>query len=108
MAKNFYGSLFEWKITGDKYEDFAYWTINTGKKHGGGMWEMPKEKPAYVLVYILVDDVDKTLEKAVKPGGEVIVPKSKENGTAMATVADPNGNFFGFYENTKKGEAAEE
>jgi predicted enzyme related to lactoylglutathione lyase len=101
-AKSFYGSIFDWKITGDKNEDFAYWMVNTGEKPGGGMWRMPKEKPTCVLVYILVDDIDETLEKAVKLGGKVTVPKLEEDGTAMATFADPDGNLFGLYEYTKK------
>lgn len=45
-AKNFYGSLFDWKITGDHNKDYAYWLINTGEKLGGGMWRMPKGKHA--------------------------------------------------------------
>jgi len=101
-AGNFYGSLFDWKITGDQNKDFAYWLIDTGEKPGGGLWRMPKEKPCCVLVYILVDDIDETLEKVIKLGGKVVVPKSKENGTAMATFADPDGNLFGLYEYTKK------
>ncbi len=49
-----------------------------------------------------MEDIDKTLEKVVKLGGKVVVPKSKENGNAMATFADPDGNLFGLYKYTKK------
>jgi len=55
-----------------------------------------------VLVYILVNDIDKTLEKIAKLGGKIVVPKSRENGNAMATFADPDGNLFGLYEYAKK------
>jgi len=101
-ARNFYGSLFDWKIRGDENKDFAYWIIDTGEKPGAGMWRFPEGKPLGVLVYILVDDINKTLEKVVKSGGKVVVPKSKENGNAMATFADPDGNLFGLYEYAKK------
>jgi hypothetical protein len=101
-ARDFYGSLFDWKITGDQNKDFAYWLIDTGEKPGGGMWRMPRQKPCCVLVYILVDDIDKTLEKVVKLGGKVIAPKSKEGENAMATFADPDGNLFGLYEIAEK------
>lgn len=101
-AKQFYGSLFDWKISGKENKDYAYWLIDTGEKPSGGLWRMPKEKPCGILVYILVDDIDKTLEKIVKLGGKVVVPKSKENGNAMATFADPDGNIFGLYEYVKK------
>jgi predicted enzyme related to lactoylglutathione lyase len=101
-AKRFYEGLFDWKISGKENKDYAYWLIDTGEKPGGGLWRMPKEKPCCVLVYILVDDIDKTLEKVVKLGGKIITPKSKENGNAMATFADPDGNMFGLYEYAKK------
>lgn len=101
-ARNFYGNLFDWKITGDENKDWAYWLIDTGEKPGGGMWRFPQGKPLGVLVYISVDDIDKTLEEVVKLGGKVIVPKSKENGNAMATIADPDGNMIGLHQSAKK------
>jgi len=101
-AKKFYGNLFDWKISGDENKDFAYWLIDTGEKPGGGMWRFPQGKPLGVLVYILVDDIDKTLEKVVKLGGKVVVPKSKEGENAMATIADTDGNLFGLYQYAKK------
>jgi predicted enzyme related to lactoylglutathione lyase len=100
-AKNFYGNLFNWKITGNENKDYAYWLIDTGEKPNGGMWRFPKGKPLGVLVYILVDDIDKTLANVVKLGGKVVVPKSKEGQNAMATIADSDGNFFGLYEHAK-------
>ena len=101
-AKNFYGNLFDWKISGEENKEWAYWLIDAGEKPGGGLWRFPEGKPLGVLVYILVDEIEKTLEKVVKSGGKVVVPKSKENGNAMATFADPDGNLFGLYEYAKK------
>ncbi|MFB0567267.1 MAG: VOC family protein, partial [Candidatus Bathyarchaeia archaeon] len=69
---------------------------------GGGMWRFPKGKTLGVLVYILVDDIDKTLEKVKQLGGKVVAPKSIEGENAMATFADPDGNLFGLYEYAKK------
>jgi len=66
------------------------------------MWRFPKGKPLGVLVYVLVDDIDRALEKVVKLGGKVVMPKSKEGENAMATIADPDGNLFGLYEYAKK------
>jgi len=101
-AKKFYGSLFDWKISGKENKDYAYWLIDTGEKPNGGMWRFPEGKPLGIIVYILVDDIDKTLEEIVKLGGRVVVPKSKENGNAMATFADPDGNLLGLYQTSKK------
>jgi predicted enzyme related to lactoylglutathione lyase len=101
-AQKFYGSLFDWKINGNEDKDFAYWTLTTGEKPGGGLWRMPKEKPTGVYVYIMVENIEKTLENVAKLGGKVIVPKSRESGNAMATFADPDGNLFGLYEYAKE------
>jgi predicted enzyme related to lactoylglutathione lyase len=65
------------------------------------MWRFPKGKPLGVLVYILVEDIDKTIANVVKQGGKVVVPKSREGQNAMATIADPDGNLFGLYEYAK-------
>jgi len=40
-AKDFYGNLFDWKITSNENKDWAYWLIDTCEKLGGGMWRFP-------------------------------------------------------------------
>jgi predicted enzyme related to lactoylglutathione lyase len=62
------------------------------------MWRFPKDKPLGILVYISVDNIDETLQKVVKLGGRIVVPKSRENGNSMATIADSDGNFFGLHQ----------
>jgi predicted enzyme related to lactoylglutathione lyase len=101
-AKNFYAGIFGWKISGKENRDWAYWLIDTGEKPGGGMWRMPKDKPTGVLVYILVDNIDETLEKVVQLGGKIVSPKVREGENFMATIADPDGNMLGLYQYGKK------
>jgi predicted enzyme related to lactoylglutathione lyase len=101
-AKNFYVDIFDWKISGKENRDWAYWLIDTGEEPGGGVWRMPKDKPTGVLVYILVDNIDETLEKVVKFGGKIVSPKVREGENFMATIADPDGNMFGLYQYGKK------
>lgn len=101
-TRDFCEKLFDWKISGDENKDWAYWLIDTGEKPGGGMWRFPQGKPLGVLVYISVDDIDKTLEEVVTLGGKVVASKSKENGNAMATIADPDGNLFGLHQSAKE------
>lgn len=100
-SKRFYESLFDWKISGEENKDFAYWLIDTGEKPGGGMWRFPKTKPTGIIVYILVEDIDKALEKVVKAGGKVVMPKAGEGENFMAVFADPDGNTFGLYQKGK-------
>jgi predicted enzyme related to lactoylglutathione lyase len=49
-----------------------------------------------------VDDTDKTLEEVVEWGVNVAVPNSKENGNAVAAIADPEGTLFGLHQFVKK------
>ena len=42
------------------------------------MWRFPQGKPLGVLVYVSVDDIDKTLEEVVKLGGKGVVPRALE------------------------------
>mgnify|MGYP001626301411 CR=1 FL=1 len=63
---------------------------------------MPKEKPTGVIVYILVENIDETLEKAVKLGGKIVTPKTRKGENYMAAIADPDGNIFGLYQYGKK------
>lgn len=97
-ARVFYKTLFGWRITGKKNEDFEYWFINTGEKPLGGIWRMPEDKPLGVYVYILVDDIDAILEKVEELGGKVTLPKSPSGKRFMAFFEDPEGNTFGLWE----------
>jgi len=101
-AKEFYESLFDWKITGEENKDFSYWIIDTGGFPRGGMWRMPKDKPLGVITYVLVDNIDATLEKVEKLGGKVVLSKRSSNGGAYAVFADPEGNMLGLWEASKK------
>jgi predicted enzyme related to lactoylglutathione lyase len=81
----------------------AYWLIDS-EKPCGGMWRMPKEKSLDVLVYILVDDIDETLEKVVKLGGKVVATnrgKEKTSWQQSQTLTETCSDFI----NTKSDQA---
>jgi predicted enzyme related to lactoylglutathione lyase len=54
-----------------------------------------------VLVWVMVDSVERALERIEDAGGEVISPMTpQEEGEAVATFRDPSGNVLGiFHEN---------
>jgi hypothetical protein len=105
----FYEILFGWEILGKETGDgFDYWIFDTGTEprtrniQRGGMWLRPESEALGVVVYILVDDIETTLKKVVELGGKVILPKAAQNSAFKAFFADPNGNMFGLWEETKK------
>jgi hypothetical protein len=63
---------------------------------------MPKDKPLGVITYVLVDNIEATLEKVEKLGGKVVLPKRSSDGGAYAVFADPEENMLGLWETSKK------
>lgn len=66
------------------------------------MWRIQKTNQTGAIVYILVDNIDETLEKVGRLGGKIVTPKMKEGENFMATIADPDGNLFGLYQYGEK------
>jgi predicted enzyme related to lactoylglutathione lyase len=100
-AKPFYTKVFGW---GNKdsampageapYTEF----LLDGESIAGGM-EMnsmvPSEVPSYWTVYFGVDDVDKSLKKAVDAGGQEMLAPQDFPGGRFAILSDPQGATFG-------------
>ena len=94
-CKAFYASVFDWK-----FDDAAmpgYTIVHTGQDPGGGLFAKPKETPhACMNVYFTVSDIEKTLAKATKLGGKVLVPNTPIPSVGhFAMFADPEGIVIG-------------
>ena len=91
----FYSSLFGWKVNADN--PLGYRQINTGSAEGiqGGIWPAPPQSPAFVQLFIAVDDVKAAIAKAEKLGAKVIIPATVlPEGDEMAVMHDPQGMAF--------------
>src|SRR5215469_17437306 len=92
----FYADVFDWKITA--YPQMDYWLIDTGTGDGinGGLMRRRGPKPfennpvnAFVCS-IGVDSVDRYIERALKAGGVMALPKMAIPGVGwQAYVKDP-------------------
>jgi predicted enzyme related to lactoylglutathione lyase len=51
-----------------------------------------------LLVYVMVDSVEQTLDKVVKNGGAVVQPIGKDAPEITARFRDPGGNVLGLYQ----------
>jgi predicted enzyme related to lactoylglutathione lyase len=102
-AKAFYGKIFDWKMTTSE-GPMPYTNINTGALPTGGMMALPGPNiPVSWTVYVLVDDVEKTLEKVKAQGGKIIKGKMEIPGMcSFAIIADPQGGVIGIWEHKKK------
>jgi uncharacterized protein len=99
-SAGFYETVFAWitrtNSNGERSFDDAGGTVS-------GTWVLgrtPAPEPG-LLVWLMVDDVEATLAKIARAGGEIVSPMAPQGeGEAIATFRDPAGNVLGiFHEN---------
>jgi predicted enzyme related to lactoylglutathione lyase len=92
--QKFYGDLFGWKV--DAANPMNYGMVE-GKDGGigGGISASQDQKPQ-VTVYISVDNLQATLDRAKSLGVDVVMPPMDvPNGPKIAQFKDPAGNVIG-------------
>lgn len=94
-ARKFYGPLLGWEF--QAYGPAAM-VSPTPPGIGGHINCLGHEPHTYVTFYAQVDDLEATLDKAVKLGGRKIVPPQEVPGMGhFAWMADPEGNVIGLW-----------
>lgn len=95
----FYEAVFGWKIRRQSPSQPRF-TDPTGQLDGSFVVERPPSYDPGVLSYLLVDDLDETLDAVLAHGGEVLQPREPvdESGASHAFFRDPGGNLFGIYQ----------
>jgi predicted enzyme related to lactoylglutathione lyase len=89
----FYRDLFGWE-TADY--DADYRLVNLDEGIGGGLMRCHDGMPAYVTVYVAVEDLAATLTRVEGLGGTALVPPTPIPGVgAFALFQDPEGNTIG-------------
>lgn len=94
----FYAALCGWEIAADNA--LGYRTVDTGSERGigGGIWPAPPAAPSFAQLFVEVDDVAATVERAAALGARVIVPPQLlPDGDELAILHDPEGIAFGVY-----------
>ena len=109
-AANFYGKLFGWQATPFTPEGapassppYNLFKLDPNSMGVGGMMQaMKPEMPSQWLPYVVVDNVDAALAKAVKLGAKTCVPVMSigEIGR-IAVIQDPQGATVGLHELAK-------
>lgn len=106
-AKDFYSKVFGWEFTDKKVDDMTYTMIKKGDKEFGGIWAIPEAQkdqiPPHWLAYILVENVEQSLEKARQNGATVIKPVQKAGDMGLfAVIKDPTGAHVALWQPLKK------
>ena len=104
-AKDFYGKVFGWKFTEHKMGDMTYTMIKIKDQEFGGIWAIPENQkmPPHWLSYILVDNIEQTVENARKNGAHIIRPVTPAGDMGrLAIFTDPTGAHIALWEPTKR------
>ena len=96
----FYKAVFGWNIR--KRGDGAM-AFDDGVGEVSGSWikgRTPATSPG-LLVYIMVDDMEKTIEAVIANGGTIVQQVGMDAPEITARFSDPAGNIIGLYQNPK-------
>ena len=106
--RDFYGQVVGWQPVGlamGGYSDYCMNEPGTDKAvvgicHARGV---NRDLPAQWLIYITVEDLDKSISKCVELGGKVINgPRDMGNQGRYCIVRDPAGAVAGLFETAKR------
>lgn len=106
-TRDFYREVVGWTTTDVEmggYNDYCMNEPTTGKTVAGICHARGQnaELPAAWLIYITVEDLDKSVAKCVELGGEVISPQRNYGGQGRyCVIRDPAGAVAALYEATK-------
>jgi predicted enzyme related to lactoylglutathione lyase len=97
--KTFYSKVFGWRYHQSGTNGFAY--VHFGERKlpllagiGQCVRNTPGFEPGHYF-YLLVDDLEATIEAAVQAGGKEFVPPTEADGYHFAMIRDPEGNPIG-------------
>lgn len=93
----FFQKVFGWQIRINN-EGFA--SFDDGVGQVSGMWvtgRKPMSEPG-LLISIMVDDAEATVESIMANGGTIVQPIGKDFPEITAHFTDPAGNLWGIYQ----------
>jgi len=95
----FYKKLFGWKIDYGWSKDYATFSTEEGVLTGGGLDSSEEARSlGKIIVYILVDDINTMLERAVKLGAKKVKERTEiPNVGWYGLFTDLDGNIIGLF-----------
>jgi len=96
-SATFYKAVFGWNIRQRGDGNMAF-DDTIGEVSGTWILGRPPATTPGLLIYIMVDSVDKTVEAVVANGGEIAQPIGADAPEITARFRDPAGNVIGLYQ----------
>lgn len=96
-SSQFYQQVFGWNIRkrGDGQVAFD---DATGEVSGTWIVGRPPSTTPGILVYIMVDSAEATVDAIIANGGEIVQPIGADAPEITARFRDPGGNVLGLYQ----------
>ncbi len=97
-TQTFFSTIFGWEFTVDEEQEYAGVEPGLAGAIGGGINQVPAERPGYVTFYVGVEDLQMYLDSAVSLGATSLLPPIHiMEGVDIAMFLDPDGNEVGLF-----------
>lgn len=97
VSSAFYKNVFGWDVRTRGDGSVAF---DDGVGQVSGTWVLnrkPHSEPG-LIVHIMVDSAEETIEKIISEGGKITQPVNPDFREVYALFSDPAGNIFGIYQ----------
>ncbi|MGB8320009.1 MAG: VOC family protein [Ignavibacteriaceae bacterium] len=97
VSSAFYHKVFGWNVRKRGDGNIAF---DDGVGEVSGTWTTGRKPSSEVgiLIYIMVDNAEETIEKIIANGGKILQPVGKDYPEITARFSDPAGNIIGIYQ----------
>ena len=96
QSADFYKAVFGWHI---RQRSDGHLAFDDGVGEVSGTWVTGKKAAdTGILVYIMVDDINLSIDAINKHGGKITQPVGMDAPEITARFSDPAGNIFGIFQ----------
>ncbi|MFG0331266.1 MAG: VOC family protein [Phycisphaerales bacterium] len=102
-VRDFYAAVVGWKpdpVSMGEYDDFNMCESGAGEPVAGVCHARGSNEglPAQWLIYIVVEDLERSLSEVESRGGEIVCPARPMGGALFGVIRDPAGAVAALYQ----------
>lgn len=97
LCSEFYKAVFGWDLR-KRGDGCTAFDDAVGEVSGAWVKGRPPSPTPGLLIYVMVDDVQATIQKVTAHGGTIVQPLGADAPEITARFADPAGNVLGMYQ----------
>jgi predicted enzyme related to lactoylglutathione lyase len=101
QSASFYKTVFGWNIR-QRGDGATAFDDAVGQVSGAWMLDREPTTQVGLLIYIMVDNIQASIEAVIANGGKIIQPVGMDAPEITARFTDPAGNIIGLYQEPKK------